>query len=81
MASIQRLLNPVYSHLDNGNPQKALKECDLILKKQSKKSVLPTSKFKYLITLEFLDKFSVQGEALDRRPNIAKNTSTQFHDF
>ena len=43
MAS-QRLLNPVYNHLDNGNPTKALKECDLILRKQSKKSTLTKSK-------------------------------------
>lgn len=43
MATYQRLLNPVYNHLDNGNPAKALKECDQILRKQSKKNALPTS--------------------------------------
>lgn len=40
MASVQRIVHPVYSHLDNENPTRALKECDQILKKHSKKGAI-----------------------------------------
>lgn len=37
MSNAQRIFSPIYTHLDNDNPSRALKECELVLKKNSKK--------------------------------------------
>ena len=40
MSSAQRIFSPIYTHLDNDNPSRALKECEQVLKKITKKGAI-----------------------------------------